>query len=188
MTGASLTGAHVRSTRGHGCRTAHARHPRPPQITDARDVACGRDFTAVLTWSGEVYVCGGLGGRTFHTPSRVEPLRGAAVASIAAGQGHLVMVTGLREDRERVEQIGQEQREAAGEHLRDVIGVQQAKLDKQQAKAAAAVAAARAHNKDEKRRVRLIKRLQHARDRLKPKARKQYDEDGELIVELEDKG
>ena len=155
------------------------------RVDDVRDVGCGHDFTAALTWSGEVYVWGKLGGKTFRLQTLVERLRGAAVSSMAVGQGHIVMLTGSLTDRERIEEIGQKQREEAGERLNEVVSKQQAKLAQEKAKMAASIAEARDAKRNEKKRVQLIKRLAAARARLRPRERPKRDENGDIIQEGE---
>jgi hypothetical protein len=152
-------------------------------VHDARDIGCGRCFTAVLTWSGEVFVWGKFGNRRVTLPKYVEQLRGAFVTSIAAGQGHLVMVTGELEAREQVQEQGDVEREEAGERLKVVIAAQMEKAAQAKQEKAEALRERRAGAKAEKRRVQFISRLAKQRARLKPKVKKVLEEEGAALEE-----
>ena len=63
-------------------------------MEDGRELGCGRHFTALLTWSGEVWAWGKLGGRAMPRPIVLERLLDATIVGIACGTEHIAMVTG----------------------------------------------------------------------------------------------
>ena len=63
-------------------------------VTDACQLGCGRTFTVVLTWSGEVWVWGELGGRSIPRPTVIERMLDAKVVRIACGAEHVALLTG----------------------------------------------------------------------------------------------
>eukprot|EP00322_Chrysochromulina_rotalis_P004703 CAMPEP_0115852572 /NCGR_PEP_ID=MMETSP0287-20121206/13066_1 /TAXON_ID=412157 /ORGANISM="Chrysochromulina rotalis, Strain UIO044" /LENGTH=109 /DNA_ID=CAMNT_0003306639 /DNA_START=824 /DNA_END=1149 /DNA_ORIENTATION=- len=61
---------------------------------DVRSLGCGRNFSAALTWRGEVWAWGRLAARAIPTPALLDRLHQATIVGIACGSDHLAMVTG----------------------------------------------------------------------------------------------
>lgn len=72
----------------------HAHVHRRELVEDVRIVGCGHRYTAALTWRGEVFVWGQLGGKSWRVPTMIEALARAVVVQMACGHAHMVMVTG----------------------------------------------------------------------------------------------
>lgn len=138
-------------------------------IDDVRQLSCGRQFTAALAWSGEVWVWGTLGGRLLRKPAVVESLArgGATVVGLACGLEHVAMVTGTtdhlraRESAAHVDEM----------HAEAIAHQQQSMAERLAADAQAAadaLAQQRAHRAErfaEKRRLKLLNRLAKQRVR-----------------------
>lgn len=89
---------------GHG-NTAMYRAPKKVSYFDGiavSQVACGEDFTVILTLSGEVYSCGsnyygclGVGDTNDDalTPVRIDSLDNIPIHNIACGDSHVVALT-----------------------------------------------------------------------------------------------
>ena len=115
-----------------------------------------------------MWLWGTLGGRAYPRPCAVERLRDATIVSLACGVDHLAMVTG---DARQLEAKAQElhfaeMREEALEHER--ASYEQARVDDGRRAAAERerVAKEKADRLAEKRRVKLLQRLDKNRKRL----------------------
>ncbi len=172
-------------------RPTGLRRPKMAAVSDARALGCGRRFTALLTWSGEVFVWGRLGAQRFPRPAMVERLRGAAVVSIACGEDHVVMLTGdVAELRAQVSGGATDaRREAAILHEARTREAQVAKAAATAAEAAAEKKKQKAEAKAEKRRVKVLGRLAKQRMRLagirKTKKQSKEDEQKEAQAKME---
>ena len=72
------------------CMCIHRYSP----VLDVRGLGGGRRFTAAITWAGEVWVWGELGGRVTPKPALLERMASATVVAIACGADHLALLTG----------------------------------------------------------------------------------------------
>ena len=146
-------------------RKGHRGRPGPV-VEDVRLVGCGHRYTAALTWRGEVFVWGQLGGKSWRVPTVLEALRRAVVVQLACGQAHLAVVTGdgraLRDDFQRKEL---ERGEAARVQL-EKIEQKRAKIKEEARKAQQEANAAKHARRDEKKRVKLLKRQEKKREKL----------------------
>lgn len=148
-------------------------------LDDGRELGCGETFTCLLTWSGEVWLWGRLGGRAYPRPSVIERLLDATIVGIACGTEHIAMVTGdassllarvdeVHTDGHRQEALERE-KQSFEQHLVD------------DARAAEEAAAERAREKAdrlaEKRRVKLLGRL--AKQRAKQVGREERRREAE---------
>ena len=63
-------------------------------VLDVRGLGAGRRFSAAITWAGEVWVWGELGGRVLPKPLLLERLESATVVAITCGADHIAILTG----------------------------------------------------------------------------------------------
>ena len=113
-------------------------------INDVRELGCGRRFTAALTWGGEVWVWGELGGKRLNKPTVIERLLDATIVRIACGAEHVAMLTGDRErEAERLAGLNLEQQHADALH-KEAENLEQRRVEnvRQQEEAARATGAA----------------------------------------------
>ena len=159
-----------------------------------RGLGCGRRFSAALTWGGEVWTWGSLGGKLSPRPKLLERLASATVVGIACGADHLAMVTG--------EQAALQARaeEASIELIRKEAGEREQRNMEERHREDAEIARAAAERErvrreeilNEQRRLKLLGRLAKQRQRMeglqkqKKKKKKKKGEDDESSDE-EDK-
>ena len=154
--------------------------PRGYPVDDGREVGCGRTFTALLTWGGEVWVWGRLAGRVMPKPTLIERLVNATIVGLVCGTDHIAMVTGdAARLNQRVEQ------EVHTDDVREAaLARERAGMDKHVAEEAQhaieereKVAQAKADRLAEKRRVKLLGRLakQRARQQGKDERRREAE-------------
>ncbi len=156
-------------------RPLHGTRRRMVSIADTRGLGCGRRFSAALTWGGEVWVWGQLGGVAFPRPTMLQRLQTATVVGIACGADHLAMVTGdLAELHARAEEAHVEdvRREAAEREHRNMQ--ERVRQDLELRRAAEEQERARREEVlNEKRRVQLLGRLAKQRARMEGLQRRQ---------------
>ena len=97
-------------------------------------------------------------------------------------QGHLVMVTGTVDERERLAESGEHERHEAAERLKGVVAAQLAKNNQAAQQKAQGIKDRRAHAKAEKVRVNMLRRqaVQRAREaafKFKAKGREEDKND-----------
>ena len=173
-------------------RPAYGRGGQPTKRTlpvlDVRGLGCGHRFSAAVTWSGEVWIWGELGGHTAPTPRQLERMHQATVVGIACGADHLAMLTGLQSSlNERAEDL----------HIDDVrleaLSREAANLERRRQADAAAAAAAAAERRarlaelhDEKLRVKLVSKLAKQRAKLEGRNRKMRKQEAKEAKEAEE--
>ena len=159
-------------------------------IADTRRLGCGRRFSAALTWSGEVWVWGRLGGVALPKPTMLRRLQSATVVGIACGADHLAMVTGdLAEVLAAAEEahIADVRREAAEREQRN-MQAHAADLAEQRRIAEEQERARREEVFMEKRRLQLLSHLAKQRAKMegvKKKKKKEEDQEDEEADEKE---
>ena len=150
-------------------------------IADTRRLGCGRRFSAALTWSGEVWVWGRLGGVALPKPTMLRRLQSATVVGIACGADHLAMVTGdLAEVLAAAEEahIADVRREAAEREQRN-MQAHAADLAEQRRIAEEQERARREEVFMEKRRLQLLSHLAKQRAKMEGVKKKKKEEDQE---------
>ena len=151
-------------------------------INDVRELGCGRRFTAALTWGGEVWVWGELGGKRLNKPTVIERLLDATIVRIACGAEHVAMLTGDRDrEAERLAGLNLDQQHADALH-KEAESLEQRRVEnvRQQEEAAARQAQLKAERLAEKRRVKLLAKLEKQRRRSSGKdAKKEAEEKAE---------
>jgi len=157
-------------------------------VLDVRGLGAGRRFSAAITWAGEVWVWGELGGRVLPKPLLLERLESATVVAITCGADHIAILTGepAMLQARAAELHAEEVRESA--MLQEMANLEQRRQE-MRARAVEEAEVARARKaavQAEKRRLKLLARIAKQRAKLqgnvkekKAKAKEAADADAE---------